>query len=110
MSKINFLDLKITKEANGEPHTSILRKPTDRNIILRSNSFHPPWLIENIPQGQFLGLKRICDLENDFEIQLQHMTSRFRQRGYDSKVLTRATEKVKSIDRKQLLCKKKKVL
>ncbi len=37
------------------------------------------------------------------------MTSRFRLRGYDCRVLTRATEKVGSIDRKQLLCKKKKV-
>ncbi len=108
VSEINFLDLKITKEANGVLHTSIFRKPTDRNTILRANSFHPPWLIENIPHGQFQRLKRTCDREDDYEIQLQDMTSRFRQRGYDSRVLTRATEKVGSIDRNQLLCKKKK--
>ncbi len=77
VSENNFLDLKITKEANGVLHTSIFRKPTDRNTILRANSFHPPWLIENIPHGQFQRLKRICDREDDYEIQLQDMTSRF---------------------------------
>lgn len=40
---------------------------TDSNTILRADSFHPPWLIENIPFGQFQRLKLICDSEDVFE-------------------------------------------
>lgn len=72
-----MLDLKITKDVNGVLHTLIFKKLKDRNTILRANSFYPPWLIENMPHRQFQRLKRICDLEKDFEIQLQDMTGRF---------------------------------
>lgn len=77
----------MNKDVNGDLHTSIFRKLTGCNTILRSSSFHPPWLIENIPYGQFQRLKCISDSEKDYEIQLQDMTNRFRQRGYNSKVL-----------------------
>ena len=58
-SEINYLDLKITKSPTGDLHTTIFRKPTDRNTILHANSFHPPHLIKNIPFGQFQRLRRI---------------------------------------------------
>ena len=59
VSEINFLDRKITKDVNGDLHTSIFRKSTDLNTILRADSFHPPCLIDNIPFGRFQRLKRI---------------------------------------------------
>ncbi len=107
-SEINFLDLKISKDVNGDLHTSIFRKPTDRNTILRADSFHPPWLTDNIPLGQFQRLKRICDSEEDFEKNAQDMTQRFRARGYQHKTIFRAYNKAKCLPREQLLAPKQK--
>ncbi|XP_041916719.1 uncharacterized protein LOC121681189 isoform X2 [Alosa sapidissima] len=51
-TSINFLDLKIYVDTEGALHTTIYRKPTDRNTILRADSFHPANLISNIPYVQ----------------------------------------------------------
>ena len=60
--EITFLDLLISKEENGDLNSSIFWKSTDRNTVLRADvSFHSPQLINNIPYGQFLRLKMICD-------------------------------------------------
>lgn len=107
-SEINFLDLKITKEANGDLHTSIFRKTTDRNTILRPDSFHPSWLKNNIPFGQFQRLKRICDTEEEFERNAQDMHQRFKTRGYQKRTILRAYNKAKCLPREQLLVSKEK--
>lgn len=50
LTEIHFLDLKIFKNDNGGLHTSIFREPDKCNtLLLRADSFHPPWLIDNIP-------------------------------------------------------------
>lgn len=59
---INFLDLNVITDGR-RLHTSIYRKP---NTILRADSFHPHGLILNIPVGQFLRLRRICETDTDF--------------------------------------------
>ena len=46
---------------------SMAKKVKNYSTMLRVDSFHPPWLIENIPFGQFQRLKRICDSEADFK-------------------------------------------
>lgn len=104
-SEINFLDLKIIKDELGYFHTSIYRKSTDRNTILRADSFHPPHLIENIPLGQFQRLRRICDQQTDFNKQALLMTQRFKERGYNKSTLTHAYTRAKTMDRKTLLRK-----
>ncbi len=58
-NEIHFLDLTIRKDAQGNLHTSVYRKSTDQNTILHRESFHPPWLIKNIPYGQFQRLRRL---------------------------------------------------
>lgn len=96
-SEINFLDLKIFKDINGDLHTSIFRKPTDRNAIFRADSFHPPWLIENIPFGQFQRLKRISNTEEDFNSNAQDMSQRFIKRGYKQQTICKALDKAKCL-------------
>lgn len=108
LSEINFLDLKISKDVNGDLHTSIFRKSTDRNTILRADSFHPSCLIDNIPFGQFQRLKRICDSEEDFERKAEDMSQRFKTRGYQQKTISRAYSKAKCLPREQLLAPKQK--
>lgn len=102
---INFLDLQITVDDNGQLHTTIYRKPSDRNTILRADSFHPQTLISNIPVGQFQRLKRICDSENSFELHSMDMYKRFQNRGYNKKILDNSLTKVNNIQRKDLLRK-----
>ena len=85
-TEINFLDLKILRNQNGSFHTTIYRMDTDRNTILRADSFHPSSLIKNIPFEQFQRLRRICDREDDFQDKVGEMHSRFQQRGYKSVV------------------------
>ena len=102
-TKISFLDLNITIDTNGEIHTSIFRKMTDRNTILRADSFHPRALISNIPLGQFQRLKRICDTEEAFNSQALEMYTRFQVRGYDCCTLNKALTKAKETNRKDLL-------
>ena len=90
------------KDTNGDIHTSIFRKSSDRNTILRADSFHPSSLINNIPFGQFQRLRRICDSDNDFELQATDMHQRFSQRGYRRKNLNQAYNKAKSLERRNL--------
>lgn len=105
-NEIHFLDLKIFKDSVGLLHTSIFRKETDRNTILRADSCHPSSLISNIPFGQFQRLRRICDSRSDFETQSRDMYRRFQQRGYGKRTLNRAIRKARSMDRVQLFRKK----
>ncbi len=73
----NFLDLTIFKGSDGQLHTTLFKKSTSHNTILRADSFHPRHLNGNIPYGQFQRLRRICDQETDFEEQAQIMSNRF---------------------------------
>jgi len=99
----DFLDLTISKDNQGILHTSVYRKPTDRNTILHAKSFHPNWLIENIPYGQFQRVKRICDQEHIFESKSLEMMSRFKERGYRSSILKKAYTRAQQVDRSVLL-------
>lgn len=105
-SSLNFLDLTISVDASGDLHTSIYRKNTDRNTILRADSFHPNGLINNIPYGQFQRLRRICDSQTDFDQQSKSMYQRFRNRGYKANTLNDALSKAKSTERSALLQKR----
>lgn len=47
--KVDFLDLTILKNAQGDLETTIYRKPLSRSTLLRADSHHPKRLIKNIP-------------------------------------------------------------
>ena len=108
LTQIDFLDLTIQKDKDGRINTTVFRKPTDRNTLLRADSFHPPSLKKNIPYGQFQRLKRICDQESDFETKAEDMKLRFKNRGYKSQVINEAYNKTKSLKRQDLLQHKQK--
>lgn len=101
--KIILLSLTLFKDDHGALHTSVFRKPTDRNTILHARSFHPKWLKENVPYGQFQRVRRICDLDNSFECKAKEMTSRFKERGYKNTTLQEAYSRAKSANRISLL-------
>ncbi len=78
---IHFLDLIISKGKDGKLHTTVYRKTTDKNTTLKADSFHPNWLKSNIPFGQFQRLRRICDTDNEYEVQAKVMSNRFFTKG-----------------------------
>lgn len=104
--KIDFLDLTISIDVDGMLHTTIFRKKTSKNTILRADSFHPPHLIENIPFGQFQRLRRICDDNADFERQADNMSERFIKRAYKSDTVARARSRAQLLKRADTLIKK----
>ena len=104
---INFLDLTIFKDEFGKLHTTIFRKEMSRNTLLRADSFHPTHLIENIPYGQFQRLRRICDDDDEFKLQADDMATRFTDRTYKPHLITNAKTKASSLNRSDLLIKKR---
>lgn len=89
-SSIHFLDLNIYRDEDGSIHTTVFRKDTDVNSLLHSQSFHPTSLKKNIPKGQFLRARRICDTDTDFKTQADIMERRFLDRGYQKQVIDTA--------------------
>ena len=106
LNKINFLDLTIYKGINML-YSTIYRKPLSRNTLLRAESNHPRRLIQNIPVGQFLRLRRNCKTEAEFENKSIEMKERFLSRGYHSRDIDLAYQKASNTDRSTLLVKKK---
>nr|XP_033799951.1 vomeronasal type-2 receptor 26-like [Geotrypetes seraphini] len=97
-----FLDMNISI-ANGEFSTSIYRKPTDRNNLLRYDSHHPRHLRRNIPTGQFLRLRRLCSSRTEFECKAEDMKERFKERGYPTSVIKKAYKRAYWSNREVLL-------
>ncbi|CAJ0958429.1 unnamed protein product [Ranitomeya imitator] len=60
---LDFLDIQITKGSDGLLETNVFRKDTAVNSLLHASSSHPKSLIEGIPTGQFIRIKRICSNE-----------------------------------------------
>jgi len=61
----HFLDIQI-KIKNNKLLTTVYTKPTDSKNYLLYNSEHPKTTLNSIPYSQFLRVRRICILEQDF--------------------------------------------
>ncbi|XP_071989586.1 uncharacterized protein [Engystomops pustulosus] len=66
-------------------------------------SFHPTHLKNGIPTGQFFRVKRNCSNEEDFKQHAYDLTSRFRDRGYPRKTISKGFLRAKNSERCQLL-------
>lgn len=106
-SSIHFLDLTLFK---GEDNSigSIFRKPLSRNTLLKADSNHQKQLIQNIPIGQFLRLRRNCSNIMDFQCKAIEMKDRFQQRGYPTSKISLAYQRALGTERESLLVKKPK--
>lgn len=103
-----FLDLIISKSPTGSLETTIFRKPTAGNSLLNWESFHPTPLRQGIPVGQYLRARRNCSSPVEFNKEAQVLYDRFRERGYPSKVLSKAYKRSLERDRCSLLTNKQK--
>ncbi|XP_069609107.1 uncharacterized protein [Ranitomeya imitator] len=101
-TSVEFLDLKISLVGSNVV-TTLFRKPTATNSLLRYSSFHPRHLKNGIPTGQFLRLKRNCSLTSDFHHEAKTLTDRFRRRGYPKKIISSAFQRARISPRPDLL-------
>ncbi|XP_078521680.1 serine dehydratase-like [Lissotriton helveticus] len=104
MSKtsIDFLDISI-KVQNGHLHTTLFRKPTERNSLLRYTSHHTRSLRDNLPFGQFLRIRRNCSLKEDYFLESDLLIRRLMERGYPRRLVTRARKRAWYSPREDLL-------
>lgn len=106
---LSFLDVRIEKDRRGYLQTTVFRKPTSTNSLLRWDSHHPSQLRKGIPKGQFLRVRRNCSRIRDYQNQAIDLKNRFQQRGYPSDVLDRANQFALNQDRSKLLIPKQKM-
>ena len=99
---IHFLDVSVYKH-NNKLHSTIYRKPTDRNTLLHASSYHPSHLKDNLPVGQFMRLRRLCSNKRDFISKSADMQMRFSERGYGRRTTSRAFKRALHSHRDTLL-------
>ncbi|CAJ0955360.1 unnamed protein product [Ranitomeya imitator] len=89
--QISFLDTLVNKDTNGNLSTDLYSKPTDRNSLLHFDSFHPPNMKKSIPKSQLNRVTRIVSDPVSKDLRISEMKSKFRERGYPSRILENAT-------------------
>ncbi|CAH2246455.1 Hypothetical predicted protein [Pelobates cultripes] len=93
--KVQYLDLELSCGPNGIEHT-LFSKPTDHTTLLHAHSAHPTALKKSIPKAQFQRVIRNNSNQAKAELQLETMTQKFVNRGYESLVLKVALIKAKT--------------
>ena len=101
-TEINFLDTTV-KLNEGEITTDLYCKPTDRNNYLPFNSAHPFHCKKGLPYGQFLRIRRICSMEEDFERHVAYKAALLLQKKYPIDLLAEAYRRSKERDHQELL-------
>lgn len=107
LKRVSFFDVDINLQANGYLKSSLYRKPTTGNTILRANSSHPSSLVRSIPFSQYLHLRRICSSDSDFREQASLLQQRLLDHGYSRSLLKKALNEDLERNRENLIYHKK---
>ncbi|XP_078543346.1 uncharacterized protein LOC144828767 [Lissotriton helveticus] len=99
---INFLDVTFFIQDNTV-HSRTHRKATSCNSTLHHNSSHPLHIIDNIPYGEMIRMRRNCSTEETFLSNIMETEQRFLERGYPASTLQKADRKVMQVKRKTTL-------
>ena len=86
-SSVNFLDVTVSTK-NGMLKTTLFGKPTDAHMYLNATSCHAKHVINNLPKGQFIRVRRICSDKADYLAHGKRLIEFFTERGYNRKPLT----------------------
>lgn len=60
-SALQFLDVNV-KIIDGQLHTKLFTKETDRNTLLRYENWHPKKMLDSLPFSQIVRVRRIVDI------------------------------------------------
>ena len=107
-SSVNFLDVSVSKDANGFLQTDLYCKPTDSHQYLLPSSCHPPHICKNIPYSQAIRLRRICSSDNSFQDRSKELASHLDNRKYKDSIVKPQISKAASVPREETLTYKPK--
>ena len=99
---IHFLDVQVIKK-DDRIVTDLYTKPTDTYQLLHHSSCHPSHTKRGIPYGQALRLRRICSEEGYFAKRLGELETYLLERGYSKGEIDSQVNRVKGLDRRDLL-------
>ena len=102
-TEIPFLDTIIYKANENQILTRLYHKPTDNKQYLHYNSAHPWKQKRSVPYGLLIRCKWICSEETYFNKESKTIIQQLTSRKYPTNLLQEALEKVKNMDRLQLL-------
>ena len=105
IKSINFLDITVNLDNNGQITTDLYCKPTDSHNYLLFSSEHPRHILRGIPYSQLLRVRRICSNITDFRKNALMLSSHFIRRGYPKNLVKTALAKAELQDRDNLLLK-----
>ncbi|CAJ0952190.1 unnamed protein product [Ranitomeya imitator] len=107
-TEIEFLDILIRKGESNILETDVFRKETAVNSLLHASSSHPQQVVNAIPTGQFLQVKRICSNDYLFNRQADELAERFRSRGYSNRSIKKGWRRAAAENRINLMQPKEK--
>ena len=102
---IPFFDTVIYRGKDNHILTRLYHKPTDNKQYLHFNSAHPWRQKRRFPYGLLIRCKRICSEETYFIKESKAIILQLTIRNYPSNLLQEALDKVKKMNRAQLLRK-----
>ena len=101
-SEVNFLDVSVKLE-DGSLSTSLFCKATDAHLYLNYSSNHPKHVLNNIPKGQFIRIRRICSDMDSYNRHSQTLCNFFLERGFNIEKLNEIRRDVGKMNRMDLL-------
>ena len=99
-TEMAFLDTIIYRGTENQILTS---KPTDNKQYLHYSSAHPWKQKRSVPYGLLIRCKRICSEDTYFNKESKAIVQQLISRRYTMNLLQEALEKVKKMDKSQLL-------
>lgn len=101
---INFLDVTLMgNTTTSKVETSLFRKPTAGNTLLRADSCHTSHTVAAVPYGEFIRARRACSSDSSFESEKEVIKKRLTSRGYHPKLLSKAETRIHSVTQLDLL-------
>ena len=101
-NEVHFFDLTISLK-HGKLRTTLFTKLTDSHFYLNTSSCHPSHVLKNIPNGQFIPLRRICSRKSDYLLNSGILCKQFIEHGFHEKQLKKTIKQVVKMVRKELL-------
>ena len=96
--QIEFLDVLVNLDGDGNLSTDLFTKPTDSKCYLHFDSDHPSHTKKAVPLGLAMRMKRICTHEDDYRNHRQELKNRLSERGYPENVVEQQLQKVDKVD------------
>ena len=103
LKRVNFLDLTIEKNRNGQLITNLYSKPSQKNLYLHYSSYHRKSTKDNIIYGEALRAHCVTSDPEDLKTNMAKLSGNFQKRGYPPNIIKQKIEKALQTPRTNLL-------